>query len=102
MIKPNINFLQSCLHKQIHLLCDTSSVRHLLILTLYGIFFSLFVSIVESFIPGIIVTIRPRDKPWMTKEILRATRKRDRLFIPEFNQMVLGKDTEVKGIRWLV
>ena len=29
-------------------------------------FFSLFVSTVESFIPHKNVTIRPRDKPWMT------------------------------------
>ena len=36
-------------------------------------------SIVESFIPRKNVTVRPRDKPWMTNEIRRAIRRRDRL-----------------------
>ena len=46
--------------------------------TLYENVFSLFVSIVESFIPRRNV-IRPSDKPWMSNEIRRAIRKRDRL-----------------------
>ena len=46
---------------------------------LYEQFSSLFLSIVESFIPHKNVTIPPRDKPWMTSEIRRAIRKRDRL-----------------------
>ena len=46
---------------------------------IYQRFFSLFVSTVESFIPHKNVTIRPRDKPWMTGQIRRSIRKRDRL-----------------------
>ena len=46
---------------------------------IYQRFFSLFVSTVESFIPHKNVTIRPRDKPWMTGQIRQSIRKHDRL-----------------------
>ena len=46
---------------------------------MYDRFFSLFISIVKSFIPRKTVTIRPRDKPWMTNSIRCLIRKRDRL-----------------------
>ena len=46
---------------------------------LYDSFFTLFLGIVESFIPCKNVTVRPRDKPWMMNEICRAICKHDRL-----------------------
>ena len=46
---------------------------------IYQRFFYLFVGTVESFIPHKNVTIRPRDKPWMTGQIRQSIRKRDRL-----------------------
>lgn len=47
--------------------------------TLYDTWFSTFTLIVKKFISLREVTIRPRDKPWMTGKIRRSIRKRDRL-----------------------
>jgi hypothetical protein len=33
-----------------------------------------------EFVPNKIVTVRPKDKPWMSNEVRRAIRKRDRYF----------------------
>ena len=33
-----------------------------------------------EFVPNKIVTVRPKDKPWMSNEVRRAIRKRDRCF----------------------
>lgn len=46
---------------------------------LYDKWISLFLSIIDSFIPSRMVTIRPRDKPWMNGVIRRAMNKRNRL-----------------------
>ena len=46
---------------------------------LYDKWISLFLSIIDSFIPSKMVTIRPRDKPWMNGDIRRAMNKRNRL-----------------------
>ena len=47
--------------------------------SLYDTWFSIFTSIVKKFIQFWEVTIRPRDKPWMTSAIRRSMRKRDKL-----------------------
>ena len=44
--------------------------------------------IAESCIPHNIVTIRPNDKPWMTSEIRRLIRKRQKLFKRRNNSAV--------------
>ena len=41
-------------------------------------FTTLFTSVCEDHIPHKMGTIRPKDKPWMSKEIKRAIRHRDR------------------------
>lgn len=48
--------------------------------SIYYKWISLFLKIVESFIPSKIVTIRPHDKPWMNATVRRAINKRNRLF----------------------
>jgi hypothetical protein len=40
---------------------------------------SLFLNVVERFIPSKVITIRSNDKPWMSGTIRRAMRKRNRL-----------------------
>ena len=45
----------------------------------YDNWFNRFRSIVDKYIPNKIVTIRPRDKPWMTFVVRKAIRKRNRL-----------------------
>ena len=45
----------------------------------YDNWFNRFRSIVDKYIPNKIVTIRPRDKPWMTSVVRKAIRKRNRL-----------------------
>ena len=44
----------------------------------YNTWFAHFRTIIEKYIPLKIVTIRPRDKPWMTGAVRRAIRKRNR------------------------
>ena len=48
----------------------------------------MFIKIAESCIPHNIVTIRPNDKPWMTSEIRRLIRKRQKLFERRNNSAV--------------
>ena len=48
----------------------------------------MFMKIAESCIPHNIVTIRPNDKPWMTSEIRRLIRKRQKLFKRRNNSAV--------------
>lgn len=45
----------------------------------YDVWFTLFRTIIEKYIPLKSVIIRHRDKPWMNSEVRRAIRKRDRL-----------------------
>ena len=44
-----------------------------------NIFMDILEKIIEECIPSQIVTIRPKDKPWMTSEIRKLIRKRNRL-----------------------
>jgi hypothetical protein len=46
---------------------------------LYNKWFNCFEQVLKTFVPHRTVVIRPRDKPWMTSEIRRAIRKRNRL-----------------------
>jgi hypothetical protein len=46
---------------------------------IYERWLSLFLNVVECFIPSNAITIRPNDKPWMSGTIRRAMRKRNRL-----------------------
>ena len=46
---------------------------------IYERWLSLFLNVVECFIPSKVITICPNDKPWMSGTILRAMRKRNRL-----------------------
>lgn len=46
----------------------------------YDNWFSRFHSIIDKYIPNKIVTIRPRDKPWMTYVVIKAIRKGNILF----------------------
>lgn len=46
---------------------------------IYSVWFRRFMSVVEMYIPHRNVTIRPREKPWMTSVVRKALRKRDRL-----------------------
>ena len=43
----------------------------------YNTWFAHFRTIIEKHIPLKIVTLRPRDKPWMNGEVRRATRNRN-------------------------
>jgi hypothetical protein len=45
----------------------------------YDVWISQFRDIVKKYIPLKLVTIRPTDKPWISGEVRRAIRKRDRL-----------------------
>ena len=46
---------------------------------IYKRWLSLFLNVVECFIPSKVITICPNDKPWMSGTIHRAMRKRNRL-----------------------
>ena len=46
---------------------------------IYERWLSLFLNVVECFIPSNVITIRPNDKPWMSGTIRRAMRKLNRL-----------------------
>jgi hypothetical protein len=48
---------------------------------LYNEWFTCVEQVLKTFVPTRTVVIRPRDKPWMTSEIRRAIRKRNRLLI---------------------
>ena len=59
-----------------------------------------FRDIIKISIPNIMVTIRPREKPWVTSELRRAIRKRNRLSrnyqkcpLPSF--WIIIDDTEI-------
>ena len=55
------------------------TLRSSILMSFIKDFFSILSSTVESFIPHKKVIIRPCDKPWMTGQIRKAVRKRDRL-----------------------
>ena len=64
----------------------------------YDNWFNHFRSIVDKYIPNKIVTIRPRDKPWMTSVVRKAIRERNRLLKLYCNSIRFGRGITINEI----